>query len=68
MLFECTGNGYAETETSLASLKKEGGTLQGSLCLPLKSGGFVGTFECYGKGNVERELLSLREMNGHSHL
>ena len=30
------------------------------LCSPLKSGGFGGTFECTGKGYVERELLLLR--------
>ena len=31
-----------------------------SLCSPLKSGVFFGTFGCTGKGYVERELLSLR--------
>ena len=41
-------------------LEREGGTLQGLLCSPLKSGGFFGTFECTGKGYVERELLLLR--------
>ena len=55
-----TGKGYVEKETSLASLEGEGGTFQSLLCLPLKSGGFVGTFECTGKGYVERELLLLR--------
>ena len=34
--------------------------IQGSLCLPLKSGGFFGTFGCTGKGYVGREILSLR--------
>ena len=34
--------------------------IQGLLCLPLKSGGFGGTFVCTGKGCVERELLLLR--------
>ena len=42
--FECTSKGYVERETSLASLEREGGTLQGSLCLPLKSGGFLWHF------------------------
>ena len=41
-------------------LEWEGGTFQGSLCSPLKSGVFFGTFGCTGKGYVERELLSLR--------
>ena len=63
--FECTGKGYVERETSLASLEREGGTLQGLLCLPLKSGGFFGTFECTGKGYVERETsLTLLEREG----
>ena len=57
--FGCTGKGYAERETSLASLEKERVLIQGLLCSPLKSGGFCGTFECTGKGYVERELLSL---------
>ena len=39
--FVCTGKGYVERETSLASLKREEGTFQGSLCSPLKSGGFL---------------------------
>ena len=34
--------------------------IQGSLCSPLKSGGFFGTFGCTGKGYVGRELLLLR--------
>ena len=42
----CFRSLYVERETSLASLEREGGTLQGSLCSPLKSGGFGGTFEC----------------------
>ena len=33
--------------------------MQGSLCSPIKSGGFGGTFVCTGKGYVEGELLSL---------
>ena len=40
--------------------RERGVLIQGSLCSPLKSGGFGGTFECTGKGYVERELLSLR--------
>ena len=43
--------------TSLASLEREGVTLQGSLCSPLKSGGFGCTFGCTGKGYVERGTL-----------
>ena len=58
--FECTGKGYVEIGTSLASLEREGVTFQGLLCSPLKSGGFGGTFVCTSKGYVERELLSLR--------
>ena len=46
--------------TSLASLEREGVLIQGSLCSPLKSGGFGGSFVCTGKGYVERELLLLR--------
>ena len=48
--FGCTSKGYGERETSLALLErgshfqKEGVTFQGSLCSPLKSGGFVGHF------------------------
>ena len=51
--FGCTGKGYVERE--LLSLRsREGGVLiQGSLCSPLKSGGFGGTFGCTGKGYVE---------------
>ena len=51
----CTGKGYVERGTSLALLEREEGTLQGSLCSPLKSGVFFGTFVCTGKGYVERE-------------
>ena len=58
--FECTSKGNVERETSLALLEWEGGTFQGSLCSPLKSGGFGGTFVCTGKGDVKRELLLLR--------
>ena len=48
--------------TSLASLEREGVTLQGSLCSPLKGGGFGCTFGCTGKGYVERETsLALLE-------
>ena len=36
-------------------LEREGVLIQGSLCSPLKSGGFFGTFECTSKGYVERE-------------
>ena len=42
--FGCTSKGYAERETSLALLKREGVNLQGLLCLPLKSGGFLWHF------------------------
>ena len=63
--FECTSKGYVERETSLASLEREESTLQGSLCSPLKSGGFFGTFECTSKGYVEREIsLPLLEREG----
>ena len=34
--------------------------MQGSLCSPLNSVFFFVTFECTGKGYVERELLSLK--------
>ena len=42
--FGCTSKGYVERETSLISLEREGVTFQGSLCLPLKSGGFLWHF------------------------
>ena len=42
--FECTSKGYVVREISLASLEREGVTFQGSLCLPLKSGGFLWHF------------------------
>ena len=42
--FGCISKGYVERETSLASLEKEGVTFQGSLCSPLKSGGFLWHF------------------------
>merc|ERR1712155_41447 len=42
--FVCTSKGYVERETSLASLKRERVTLQGSLCSPLKSDGFLWQF------------------------
>ena len=40
--------------------------IQDSLCLPLNSGGFCGTFECTGKGYVERVtfLASLEREGG----
>ena len=42
--------------------QQEGYTFQGSLCSPLKSGGFCGTFVCTSKGYVERETsLALLE-------
>ena len=34
------GKVYVERGTSLASLEREGGSFQGSLCSPLKNGGF----------------------------
>ena len=52
--FVCTSKGYVERGTSLASLEREGGSFQGLLCSPLKSGGFFSTFGCTGKGYVER--------------
>ena len=52
MVRVCTGKRYVERETSLASLEREGGTFQGSLCSPLKSGGFLGR---------ETSLACLRE-------
>ena len=42
--FGCIGKGYVERETSLALLKREGVAFQGSLCSPLKSGGFLWHF------------------------
>ena len=42
--FVCTSKGYIERETSLTSLKKKGVAFQGSLCSPLKSGGFLWHF------------------------
>ena len=51
--------------TSLALLEREGGTLQGSLCWPLKIGGFGYTFECTSKGYVEMGTsLALLERGG----
>ena len=37
----CTGKGYVERETSLTSLDREEGTLQGLLCSLIR-GGLVG--------------------------
>ena len=60
-----SGKGYVERETSLALLELEGGTFQGSLCSPLKSGGFCGTFVSTSKGYVERKTsLALLEKEG----
>ena len=42
--FGCTGKGYVVRETSLASLEREGVAFQGSLCSPIKSGGFLWHF------------------------
>ncbi len=39
--FGCTSKGYVERETSVASLERKDGIFQGSLCSPLKSGGFL---------------------------
>ena len=39
--FVCTSKGYIEREISLPSLERKGGTFQGSLCPPLKSGVFL---------------------------
>ena len=53
-------------ETSLALLKREGVTFQGSLCSPLKSGGFGCKNGCTSKGYGERETsLALLEREGH---
>ena len=43
-------------ERELISLRsrERGVLIQGSLCSPLKSGGFGGTFVCTGKGYIER--------------
>ena len=41
--------------SSLASLEREGALLQGSLCLPLKSGGFGCNSIGISKGYGERE-------------
>ena len=46
--FGCTSKGYEERETSLASLEREGALFQGSLCSPLKSGGFGCKSICVG--------------------
>ena len=51
----CTSKGYVERGTSLASLEREKGTFRGSLCSPLKSGGFLGTFVCTSRGYIEKE-------------
>ena len=40
-LLNAPGKGYVERGTSLASLEREGVLIQGSLCLPLKGGGFL---------------------------
>ena len=48
--FEGTGKGYVERELLLLRLKERGVLIQGSLSSPLKSGGFIGTFVCPGKG------------------
>ena len=44
-----------ERELISLRLRERGVLIQGSLCSPLKSGVFFGTFECTGKGYVERE-------------
>ena len=63
--FGCISKGYVERETSLTSLEREEVAFQGSLCLPLKSGGFCGNFECTSKGYVVRETsLSSLEREG----
>ena len=57
----CTGKSYEKRENSLASLKREGGTLQGLLCS--KSGGFGCNFVCTNKGYVKRKT-SLASLEG----
>ena len=55
-----TGKGYVERELLSLCARERGVLIQDSLCSPLKSGCFFGTFGCTSKGYVERELLSLR--------
>ena len=47
--------------SSLASLEREGALLQGSLCLPLKSGGFgcnsIGISKVYGERETSLAML-----------
>ena len=64
--FGCTGNRYVERK--LLSLYSRGRRvlIQGSLCSPLKSGGFFGAFECTSKGYEERETsLASLERGGY---
>ena len=49
-----TGKGYVVRELLLLRSRERGVLIQGSLCSPLKSGGFFGTFGCTGKGYVGR--------------
>ena len=42
----CTGKGYVERELLSLRSRERGVLIQGSLCSPLKSGGFGGTFVC----------------------
>ena len=57
--FVCTSKGCVERETSLALLEREEGSFQGSLCSPLKSGGFMWHF-CVHRLKVEYKYISAK--------
>ena len=64
--FVCTGKGYVERETSLASLEREEALFRARFTCLSKVVVFCGTFVCTGKGYVERGtfLVSLKREGG----
>ena len=63
--FGCTSKGYAERETSLALLEREGSLFRACFTHLSKVLVFCGTFGCTSKGYAERETsLALLERKG----
>ena len=59
-LFWCIGKGYVEGGLLLLRSRERGVLVQGSLCSPLKSGGFLALLCAPVRGMLKGELLSLR--------
>ena len=58
-----TSKGYGEREITLASLKRKGALFQGSLCSPLKCGGFWLQKEWHRLGVFSKGLVGPNRSN-----